>query len=68
MEKKTVKKMAIGAGALAFAGAIAYKLVKDHKEKKAIEYYLSLEDEITEEEVQPRKYTKLPLNQSKKEK
>jgi len=50
MAKSTITKIAIGTGIGALAGAITYKMVKDHKEKKAMEKILNEKEYIFEEE------------------
>lgn len=48
MTKKTITKMAIGTSIGALAGAIAYRLIKDHRETKEIKTILD-DDEFEEE-------------------
>ena len=49
MTKKTITKMAIGAGIGALTGTIAYKIIKDRRDIKATKKLLEEEDYITEE-------------------
>ena len=49
MTKKTISKMVMGVGFGALAGAITYKLIKDHKNIKAMNKLLMEEDYLVEE-------------------
>lgn len=60
MEKKTVKKIAIGAVASAALGAIAYHVIKEKMLIDSFEDDLDFEEESEEEKIkEPRKYTKI---------